>query len=72
MSCFRMTYEYLENCFFIQGASVLRMMRDILGHDHFIGAIRFYLKQHVFGNADEKDLWKDIQQVSAIQMTFSH
>lgn len=53
--------------FSFKGSSVLKMMHDIMGEDLFLGGLRYYLKDHEFSVANEKDLWSSVQRVRSRQ-----
>jgi len=44
-----------------KGASVLRMLEQYLGPDHFRDGIRLYLQRHAYGNAETTDLWDALE-----------
>jgi puromycin-sensitive aminopeptidase len=48
-----------------KGASVLRMLEQHLGPTVFRDGVRDYLRAHAYGNADTKDLWVSLGNVSA-------
>ena len=45
-----------------KGASVLRMLEQYLGAEKFRDGIRFYLRQHAYGNAETTDLWDALEE----------
>lgn len=45
-----------------QGSSFIRMLAKIVGQEHFDNAIRWYLSEHQYGNADEKDLYDALER----------
>ncbi len=47
-----------------KGASVLRMLEQYLGADVFRDGVRGYLRAHAYANADTRDLWHALGQVS--------
>jgi puromycin-sensitive aminopeptidase len=47
-----------------KGASVLRMLEQYLGPGRFRDGIRYYLKEHAYGNTETGDLWDAIEEVT--------
>lgn len=47
-----------------KGASVLRMLEQYLGEEHFRQGVKHYLESHAFANAETTDLWDAIEQVT--------
>ncbi|MBS0154533.1 MAG: M1 family metallopeptidase [Nitrospira sp.] len=47
-----------------KGASVLRMLEQYIGPIVFRDGVRDYLRTHVYGNADTKDLWIALGRVA--------
>jgi puromycin-sensitive aminopeptidase len=47
-----------------KGASVIHMLFGYLGEKDFRDGLRHYLKKHKFGNADTKDLWSALEEIS--------
>ena len=47
-----------------KGGSVLRMLEQHLGPDHFREGIRHYLKKHEYGNTETSDLWDALEEVT--------
>lgn len=47
-----------------KGASVLLMLHDYLGDEHFRDGLRLYLKRHAYNNTDTVDLWAALEEVS--------
>jgi puromycin-sensitive aminopeptidase len=45
-----------------KGASVLRMLEQYLGADHFRDGIRLYLQRHAYANAETTDLWDALEE----------
>ncbi|XP_076819067.1 glutamyl aminopeptidase-like [Clavelina lepadiformis] len=54
-----------------KGACVLKVMRDWLGEDIFMGGIKHYLQKRLYSNADEKDLFADVQEYLDTNTTIS-
>lgn len=48
-----------------KGASVLRMLEQHLGPEIFRAGVRDYLRAHLYGNADTRDLWMALGRASA-------
>ena len=47
-----------------KGASVLRMLSNMIGEETFLKGVSIYLKNHLYGNSRTADLWKGISQSS--------
>ena len=47
-----------------KGANVLRMIEAYVGEGNFKNALRNYLKNYSYGNAEGTDLWNSIEEVS--------
>jgi puromycin-sensitive aminopeptidase len=47
-----------------KGASVLRMLEQHIGPIVFRDGVRDYLHKHAYGNADTKDLWDSLGEIS--------
>lgn len=47
-----------------KGSSVIHMLEQYLGHDAFRDGLRYYLKQHAYGNTVTTDLWDALEIVS--------
>ena len=47
-----------------KGASVLRMLSNMIGEDVFLKGVSIYLKKHLYSNAVTKDLWDGISESS--------
>ena len=42
---------------YCKGASVVRMLHKVLGHDKFRDGLSLYMKTHQYGNTETIDLW---------------
>jgi aminopeptidase N len=47
-----------------KGASVIHMLHQYLGKDHFKDGLRYYLKKHAYANTDTVDLWRALEKIS--------
>lgn len=47
-----------------KGGSVLRMLQNYMGADHFRDGLRIYLKRHAYGNTTSADLWAAWEEAS--------
>lgn len=45
-----------------KGASVLRMLKSVVGEDKFFKGVSIYLKKHLYGNAQTSDLWAGLSE----------
>lgn len=52
-----------------KGASVLRMLAGVVGEDKFLKGVSIYLKKHLYGNAETKDLWAGISEASGMDVS---
>ena len=50
--------------FYSQGMAVLRLLRGFLGWDDFRRGLQNYVRGSKFKNAEMKDLWRTLSQVS--------
>ncbi|XP_068711670.1 endoplasmic reticulum aminopeptidase 1-like isoform X2 [Montipora foliosa] len=50
-----------------KGASIIRMLEDVLGTDVFFKGLQQYLKQYSFSNAETNDLWDSLTQAAGKQ-----
>ena len=51
-----------------KGASVLRMLAQMLGEDVFLRGVSQYLKRHLYSNTVTKDLWDGISEASGLDV----
>lgn len=49
---------------YAKGASVLRMLSQMIGQDVFLKGVANYIAKHKFGNAETVDLWNAISEVA--------
>lgn len=49
---------------YLKGASIIRMMAEILGLDVFFQGVRLYLKRYLYGNATTEQLWEALSEIS--------
>lgn len=47
-----------------KGASVLRMLSQVIGEETFLKGVSIYLKKHLYGNTVTRDLWDGISEAS--------
>jgi len=52
-----------------KGGSVLNMLEDYVTPEIFRKGLHNYLKKHAYGNAEAKDLWQAIDEVSKIKIS---
>lgn len=45
-----------------KGASVLRMLKGVVGDDKFFKGVSIYLKKHLYGSAETADLWAGLSE----------
>lgn len=49
---------------YAKGASVLRMLSQLIGQETFLKGVANYISKHKFGNAETVDLWNGISEVA--------
>ncbi|TXT12780.1 hypothetical protein VHUM_01181 [Vanrija humicola] len=54
--------EIFDAISYSKGASVLRMLKGVVGDDKFFKGVSLYLKKHLYGNASTSDLWAGIAE----------
>ena len=52
-----------------KGSSIIRMMASFLGMENFKAGVTNYLNAHKYGNAEQDDLWKALNDVVAKVVT---
>lgn len=64
--------EYINQIFdsisYSKGAAVLRMLAGVVGEDKFLKGVSIYLKKHLYGSAETKDLWEGISEASGLDV----
>ena len=50
---------------------MLHMLAEYLGEDLFRDGLRYYLKNHAYGNAVTTDLWAALESASADNLVIS-
>ncbi|KAL4227197.1 hypothetical protein ACF0H5_015170 [Mactra antiquata] len=56
--------EIFDSISYDKGASIIRMMRFILGEETFKKGLKHYMEAHRYGNANHDDLWKALADQS--------
>lgn len=56
--------EIFDNISYGKGGSVLRMLEDFVGEEHFRKGLHLYLSQYKYANATTHDLWNALAQAS--------
>jgi len=51
-----------------KGASVLYMLRYVVGNENYRNAIRYYLQKHAYGNVDSEDLLNAFQEACGMSL----
>ncbi|GAA95801.1 uncharacterized protein L969DRAFT_94837 [Mixia osmundae IAM 14324] len=51
-----------------KGASVLKMLSNLIGEKVFLKGVSIYLKAHLYGNSQTKDLWAGIAESSGLDV----
>ncbi|XP_071953572.1 glutamyl aminopeptidase-like [Antedon mediterranea] len=60
--------EIFDSISYSKGASVLRMLNDIMGEDTFREGLTNYLNKFSYANAKTDDLWKELGDVSGMDI----
>ena len=61
--------EIFDKVSYSKGASILRMLMLYLGGRDFQKGLQHYLKMHAYGNAQTKDLWIALEEISGKPVT---
>lgn len=61
--------QIFDSISYSKGASVLRMLAGVVGEDKFLKGVSVYLKKHLYGNAETKDLWEGISETSGMDVS---
>ena len=56
--------ELFDAISYSKGGAVLRMLEHFLSEETFRKGVSHYLKQHAYGNAQTRDLWAALEEVS--------
>lgn len=56
--------EIFDKVSYAKGASILRMLHAYLGPEIFRQGLQYYLKKHIFANAQTEDLWLALEETS--------
>ena len=56
--------QMFDDISYSKGASIIRMLEGFLGSDAFREGLRAYLREHEYGNAETRDLWKSLAEAS--------
>ncbi|RWS11504.1 Puromycin-sensitive aminopeptidase-like protein [Dinothrombium tinctorium] len=56
--------EIFDPISYNKGASLLRMIHNYIGNEHFKEGLQLYLKKYSYSNTVSKDLWKAFEEVS--------
>ncbi|MGI8420628.1 MAG: M1 family metallopeptidase [Candidatus Levyibacteriota bacterium] len=56
--------EIYDAVSYSKGASIIRMLAEYLGYEHFEKGLQKYLKRHAYQNACTEDLWQALEDVS--------
>ncbi|WVO17857.1 hypothetical protein L204_105555 [Cryptococcus depauperatus] len=60
--------QIFDSISYSKGAAVLRMLAGLIGEEKFLKGVSIYLKKHVYGNAETKDLWAGISEASSLDV----
>ncbi|KAJ7159076.1 leucyl aminopeptidase [Mycena crocata] len=56
--------ETMDHITYLKGASILRMLSNLLGQDTFFKGVALYLKEHKYRNSVAEDLWDALSRTS--------
>lgn len=56
--------EVFDAISYNKGASVVRMLHEVLGADMFRAGLRLYMQRHMYKNTETTDLWQALQDAS--------
>lgn len=56
--------EIFDEISYAKGASVIHMLASFLGEEVFRDGLRYYLKKHMYQNAQTEDLWAALAEIS--------
>ncbi|KJE90548.1 membrane alanine aminopeptidase [Capsaspora owczarzaki ATCC 30864] len=60
--------ELFDAISYDKGASVIRMLFNVMGEANFLAGIKSYLLQHQFANAQTNDLWASLSQFTTLDV----
>lgn len=60
--------QIFDSISYSKGASVLRMISAVVGEEKFLKGVSIYLKKHLYGNAETKDLWAGVAEASGLDV----
>lgn len=60
--------QIFDSISYSKGASVLRMIAAVVGEEKFLKGVSIYLKKHLYGNAETKDLWDGVSEASGLDV----
>lgn len=58
--------QVFDGISYCKGASVVRMIKAVIGMAHFKQGLGNYMKRHAYGNTETIDLWKAWEEVSSM------
>ncbi|OQR90205.1 puromycin-sensitive aminopeptidase [Achlya hypogyna] len=61
--------QIFDTISYAKGASVIRMLANVVGLDQFYAGVHNYLVAHSYGNAVTEDLWDAFEAASGMQIT---
>ncbi|KDO26292.1 hypothetical protein SPRG_08367 [Saprolegnia parasitica CBS 223.65] len=61
--------EIFDTISYAKGASVIRMLANVVGLDQFYAGVHNYLLQHSYANARTEDLWDAFEAASGMEIT---
>ena len=60
--------QIFDGISYSKGASVLRMLAGMVGEVTFLKGVSIYLKKHLYGNAETRDLWDGMTEASGLDI----
>jgi aminopeptidase N len=64
LTSFSQIQQIFDAISYSKGASVLKMLSNMIGEKTFLHGVSLYLKSHTYGNARTADLWAGISEAS--------
>nr|VZI48552.1 unnamed protein product [Spirometra erinaceieuropaei] len=55
--------EIFDAVSYEKGASIIRMLRDYIGPEHFKRGLQLYISRHMYSNTVTEDLWQALSEV---------
>ncbi|KAF9255758.1 leucyl aminopeptidase [Marasmius fiardii PR-910] len=63
-----LTHQLFDALSYSKAASVLRMLAAYVGTERFLRGVSMYLKQHLYGSTETRDLWDGISEATGLNI----